>query len=118
MTGDGSRGSRAARQRDRSGAERKSLSAAFLTGTVDGERVALAAIGAWTAERAAELEKIIEETAHRYKDARSVDIDLAKLERLDTFGAWLIERLKRALYGARLDRAHRRPLRRRSRPHG
>jgi len=73
------------------------LSSAFLTGTVDGERVALAAMGAWTAKRATELEKLIEETAHRYKDARSVDIDLAKLERLDMFGAWLIERLKRAL---------------------
>ncbi len=73
------------------------MSPAFLTGTVDGERVALAAMGAWTAERAAELEKLIEETALRYKDARSVDIDLAKLERLDMFGAWLIERLMRAL---------------------
>jgi phospholipid/cholesterol/gamma-HCH transport system permease protein len=72
------------------------LSAASLTGTADGERLALAATGAWTAERAAELEKIIDQTAQRYQHARSVDIDLAKLERLDTFGAWLIERLKRA----------------------
>ena len=58
--------------------------------------MALAATGAWTAERAAELEKSIDETAQRYAHARNVDIDLAKLERLDTFGAWLIERLKRA----------------------
>ncbi len=65
-------------------------------GTGGGERVALAATGAWTAERAAELETLIDETAQRYADARKVDIDLAKLERLDTFGAWLIERLKRA----------------------
>ncbi|MGD0332223.1 MAG: ABC transporter permease [Xanthobacteraceae bacterium] len=72
------------------------MSAASLTGTADGERLALAATGAWTAERAAELEKIIDQTAQRYQHARSVDIDLAKLERLDTFGAWLIERLKRA----------------------
>ncbi len=71
------------------------MSAALLTGTLDGDRLALAAMGAWTAERAAELETIIEETARRYKDARNVDIDLAKLERLDTFGAWLIERLTR-----------------------
>jgi hypothetical protein len=41
------------------------LSAASLTGMADGERVALAATGAWTAERAAELEKLIEETAQR-----------------------------------------------------
>ena len=72
------------------------MSSASLTGTADGERVALAATGAWTAERAAELEKIIDQTARRYQGASDVVIDLAKLERLDTFGAWLIERLKRA----------------------
>jgi phospholipid/cholesterol/gamma-HCH transport system permease protein len=73
------------------------MSSVSLTATAEGERLALAATGAWTAERAAELETIIDETTRRHKDARSVDIDLAKLERLDTFGAWLIERLKRGL---------------------
>jgi len=72
------------------------MSSILLTATAEGERLALAATGAWTAERAAELERIIDEAARRHKDALSVDIDLAKLERLDTFGAWLIERLKRA----------------------
>ncbi|MGD0419296.1 MAG: MlaE family lipid ABC transporter permease subunit [Xanthobacteraceae bacterium] len=72
------------------------MSAVSLTATADGERVALAATGAWTAERAAELEKIVDETAQLYETAPNVDIDLAKLERLDTFGAWLVERLKRA----------------------
>lgn len=71
------------------------MSSVSLTATAEGERLALAATGAWTAERAAEIERIIDETTRRHKDARSVDIDLAKLERLDTFGAWLIERLKR-----------------------
>jgi len=75
------------------------LSAASLTATADGERVALAATGAWTAERAAELEEIIDQTARRYQGASDIVIDLAKLERLDTFGAWLIERLKRAFTG-------------------
>jgi phospholipid/cholesterol/gamma-HCH transport system permease protein len=70
--------------------------AAFVTATVSGEHVALAVTGAWTAERAAELETIIDDTAHQHVDARNVEIDLAKLERLDTFGAWLIERLRRA----------------------
>jgi phospholipid/cholesterol/gamma-HCH transport system permease protein len=82
--------------RGRVAAERAALSAAALTGTLDGERLALAATGTWTAERAAELETIVDETIRRFESARSVDIDLAKLERLDTFGAWLIERLKRA----------------------
>jgi phospholipid/cholesterol/gamma-HCH transport system permease protein len=72
------------------------VSVVSLTGTVDGERVALAAAGAWTAESAAELEKIVEDAAGRYRHARRVDLDLEKLERLDTFGAWLIERLNRS----------------------
>ena len=75
------------------------MSAASLTATAEGERVALAATGAWTAERAAELEEIIDQTARRYQGASDIVIDLAKLERLDTFGAWLIERLKRAFTG-------------------
>jgi phospholipid/cholesterol/gamma-HCH transport system permease protein len=75
------------------------LSAASLTATAEGERVALAATGAWTAERAAELEEIIDQTVRRYQGASDLVIDLAKLERLDTFGAWLIERLKRAFTG-------------------
>src|SRR5277367_6575710 len=69
---------------------------ATLTGTVDGERLGLVATGAWTAAAAAELEKIVDDTAQRYQSARRVDIDLAKIDRLDTFGAWLIERLKRS----------------------
>jgi len=69
---------------------------ASLTATVDGERLGLVASGAWTAERAAELEKIVDDTADRYAAARAIDIDLEKLERLDTFGAWLIERLSRS----------------------
>ncbi len=72
------------------------MSLAALTATPDGDRVALAAAGAWTAQAAAELESIVEDIARRYAGAREVDIDLAKLERLDTFGAWLLERLKRA----------------------
>ncbi len=72
------------------------MTASALTATSDGERLALAVTGAWTAERATELEQTIDETAKRYRGARNVDIDLAQLEQLDTFGAWLIERLKRA----------------------
>jgi phospholipid/cholesterol/gamma-HCH transport system permease protein len=71
------------------------LSAAALTCTLDGERVALAATGAWTAESAAALEKIIDSAAGGYANARTIDIDLHDLERLDTYGAWLIERLNR-----------------------
>ena len=71
------------------------MSAVSLTATAKGDHVALAASGSWTAERAAELERVIEEASRRHAGARSVDIDLARIERLDTFGAWLIERLQR-----------------------
>jgi len=64
-------------------------------GSEKSERVALAASGVWTAERASEIEEIVDGATRRYQAAHSVDIDLEKLERLDTFGAWLIERLKR-----------------------
>ena len=72
--------------------------------------MALAATGAWTAERAAELEKIVDDAAAATRRARSVDIDLEKLERLDTFGAWLIERLKRALTAQGSTHAHHQSL--------
>jgi phospholipid/cholesterol/gamma-HCH transport system permease protein len=68
-----------------------------LTATVKGERLGLAATGAWTAERATELERIVDDAAARYGATRTIDIDLSRLERLDTFGAWLIERLSRTL---------------------
>jgi phospholipid/cholesterol/gamma-HCH transport system permease protein len=76
--------------------KRDAMSAAALIATVDGERLGLAATGAWTAERAAELERLVDDAAGRYPAARSIDIDLTRLERLDTFGAWLLERLNRA----------------------
>jgi phospholipid/cholesterol/gamma-HCH transport system permease protein len=82
--------------RRRVDAERGEMSRGSLTGQSDGERVALTAFGTWTAERSAELEPVIDAAARRYIGARSVVIDLTQLERLDTFGAWLIERLKRA----------------------
>ena len=64
-----------------------------------GTHVSLVIAGAWTAERAAELERIVVDGARRCENAKSVDIDLEKLERLDTFGAWLIER-RRCARGA------------------
>jgi phospholipid/cholesterol/gamma-HCH transport system permease protein len=76
------------------------MSAGSLTaktdGMTDGKRLALAATGSWTADRASELESTIDETARRHRTATSVVIDVAGLERIDTFGAWLIERLKRS----------------------
>ena len=81
--------------RMRASAERQTLNAVSLVATARGEHLALIATGAWTVEQAAEIERLIDETARRYTEARGVDIDLGSLDRLDSFGAWLVERLKR-----------------------
>jgi phospholipid/cholesterol/gamma-HCH transport system permease protein len=68
----------------------------LLTSTVNGERLQLAAAGSWTADHAHELEPLIEDATRSRPAIRRVDLDVARVERLDTFGAWLLERLLRA----------------------
>jgi phospholipid/cholesterol/gamma-HCH transport system permease protein len=68
----------------------------MLRGSVEGERFRLAAAGAWTADHAHELEPLIETATRNRPEVKSVSLDLAAVERLDTFGAWLMERLLRA----------------------
>jgi phospholipid/cholesterol/gamma-HCH transport system permease protein len=69
-----------------------------------GGRLALNAGGLWTAERAGELERLIERVIARYPKVNAaqaeVHIDMGRVERLDTFGAWLLERLLRGLAAA------------------
>ncbi|HEY4919001.1 MAG TPA: MlaE family lipid ABC transporter permease subunit [Xanthobacteraceae bacterium] len=69
-------------------------------GAGHGGRLALSAGGLWTAERAGELERLIERVIARHPGVDGVDIDMARVERLDTFGAWLLERLMRGLSAA------------------
>jgi len=61
-----------------------------------GERLVLAATGAWTVEHASELEPLIDAASGTRLKGRLVRIDMGRVDRLDTFGAWLIERLLRA----------------------
>ena len=68
----------------------------LLKGTMTGQHLTLAATGSWTAEHAYELEPLVEAVAERPMTARGVSIDMGRIERLDTFGAWLVERLLRA----------------------
>jgi phospholipid/cholesterol/gamma-HCH transport system permease protein len=73
------------------------VSGAPLLESIDqGERLALNAAGSWTAERASELERVIERVLRRWRHAKAVDIHMGEVERLDTFGAWLLERLIRS----------------------
>ena len=100
------------------------MSGILLEGTAEGERLKLAGAGAWTAENARSARG-----ADRRRDPRRagpsarVDIDMAAVERLDTFGAWLLERLVRGFAArgcdteviglpGRLSRADRRGARR------
>jgi phospholipid/cholesterol/gamma-HCH transport system permease protein len=69
---------------------------ALLIDKIDGESLALAGAGAWTLQNAGTLERAIETAAERHASARQVAIDMAAVERLDTFGAWLLEKLVRS----------------------
>jgi phospholipid/cholesterol/gamma-HCH transport system permease protein len=69
----------------------------------DGRRLVLAAAGNWTARQANSIEGAIDAIQQEPLNADRVEIDLSRLERLDTVGAWLIERLRRAVREARLD---------------
>jgi phospholipid/cholesterol/gamma-HCH transport system permease protein len=76
------------------------MSEALLEGTAQGERLLLAGAGAWIAENAHSLEARIADESRRTGKPKRVDIDMRGVERLDTFGAWLLERLVR-IYSAR-----------------
>ncbi len=59
-------------------------------------RLKLAGAGAWVAKNARRLEASISAETKRTGAISSVDVDMARVERLDTFGAWLLERLVRS----------------------
>ena len=61
-----------------------------------GDRLVLTAAGAWTAVHAHDLEPLVDAQATSSQPVRAVDIDISGVKPLDTFGAWLIERLARA----------------------
>jgi len=64
-----------------------------------GDGLALAATGSWTAEHARTLEPLIDSVTREKASIRSVAIDVARIERLDTYGAWLLERALRTWSG-------------------
>ena len=68
----------------------------LLKSQLNGERLELAAGGAWTAANASELETLVDRAAGDAAQAKSVSIDMAGVREFDTFGAWLLERLTRA----------------------
>jgi phospholipid/cholesterol/gamma-HCH transport system permease protein len=71
----------------------------LLKSTVDGERLQIAAAGSWTANYAGAIERQIDAVVQERQSVRRVEIDLGGVSQLDTFGAWLVERLRRAWSG-------------------
>ncbi|HET9715294.1 MAG TPA: ABC transporter permease [Pseudolabrys sp.] len=72
------------------------MSDLLLERSADGGVLRLAGEGAWVAENASALENAISAFAARHPAVRRVDIDMRGVEQLDTFGAWLLERLTRS----------------------
>ena len=66
-----------------------------LESTIRGDRLVLSAIGPWTAEHARALEPLVDAAAAPQPGIRQITVNMAEVERLDTFGAWLVERLAR-----------------------
>ena len=63
-----------------------------------GSGLALRATGQWTVHHAPDLERIVVRTEKLGRNANaSIVIDVSQVSSLDTFGAWLIERLRRTL---------------------
>ncbi|MHC4052451.1 MlaE family ABC transporter permease [Bradyrhizobium sp. 25ACV] len=62
-----------------------------------GNALALCATGTWTASFAPVLERIVADAEKLAGGQQSVFIDVSEVAKLDTFGAWLIERLRRSL---------------------
>ena len=72
------------------------MNGVLLQGTAEGERLRLAGTGAWVAENARSLEAQVNAASRRDAAIKRVVIDMGQVDRLDTFGAWLLERLTRS----------------------
>ena len=71
----------------------------YLKSEVEGRKLVLAAEGDWTSAFASQIEPQILEALKKRPRVDRVDIDVSKVRRLDTIGAWLVERLRRTWEG-------------------
>lgn len=60
-----------------------------------GSRLVLSASGPWVARYAAELDEMLADLPVTPRAGQLIELDLEKIDALDTYGAWLIERLRR-----------------------
>jgi phospholipid/cholesterol/gamma-HCH transport system permease protein len=68
----------------------------LLSSTIHGDRLVLAAHGTWTADHAHALEQLVDAVTQERPEVHQVDIDMGGIDRLDTFGGWVLQRLIRA----------------------
>ena len=57
----------------------------------------LQAVGSWTAAVSCEAEQMVDRALAQSAGTQPIVLDLAELTELDTYGAWLIERMRRSL---------------------
>src|ERR1700759_3588607 len=62
-----------------------------------GNGLALCAAGSWTARFAPVLEPMVADAEKLGGSRANIFIDVSQVDKLDTFGGWLIERLRRSL---------------------
>ena len=62
----------------------------LVSGQSGGGHLQFGAAGSWTAENAALLEPLVDTVTRSNTAIRSVAIDTANIDRLDSFGAWLL----------------------------
>jgi phospholipid/cholesterol/gamma-HCH transport system permease protein len=67
----------------------------LLRSAVVGDRLVLSAGGSWTASRAREIEMLVEGVVREAPGAAALSLDMRGVDALDTFGAWLAERIVR-----------------------
>ena len=67
----------------------------LISGQSRGDSLDLAAAGSWTAEHARTLEPQVNAATQTNSPVRSVAINVARIDQLDTYGAWLLERTMR-----------------------
>ncbi len=72
------------------------MAAGTLVSQARGDSLAMAAAGSWTAEYARTLEPLINAATRQKGPVRAVAIDVARIDHIDTYGAWLLERALRA----------------------
>jgi phospholipid/cholesterol/gamma-HCH transport system permease protein len=67
----------------------------LLRSLAQGDSLRLTAFGSWTAQYAANLEHLVDGAVAQGASVARVELDMAGVDNLDTYGAWLLERLVR-----------------------